>query len=549
MIKEKLFLGISLGFNSSACLYSNVRGLLKCVSQERFNRIKNTKEIPIYAIKFCIEGLSEIEDVCISHYEHITTQYFEKYLPNYDYKGETWEDYLRNMINDLGTSFKDIFRIPHHKAHQYSGFGFHPIEDEYYLVSSDGFGDGYSAQIYEEFKSGINIIDYYVSGRNLGQSIGLMYQFVTGALGFKEHEHEGKITGLAAHGKPIYLDNLCSLYDTSDESNIKYIGEITAEDKIQSKDSPIIDFDVFLSLKRNVYAIVTDLLESGAEPKDIASSVQEFAEKFTLKWLEKCCTTKKAVYLSGGLFANVKLNQRIKDSGLFTQVYVCPAMGDEGTCVGACIYHLGKPKIDGKFMNVFGGVTPLSLNQDNLNEDDLIDKMIDMIASNKVVCYVSDKMEFGPRALCHRTIFCDATDPSINDRLNKRLGRTEFMPFAPVCAEEFANDLFKNFNGGEITSKFMTITFDGTDEFCNTYKGVCHIDGTARPQCVNKHEMPFTHKLLMKYYEKTGKKCLINTSYNLHGEPIIDSTENAIKSFNKGKLDMLVINNSIYKEV
>lgn len=538
-MKEKLFLGISLGFNSSACLYSSTKGLLKCISEERINRIKNTKEIPIDAIKYCLKDIDKINDICISHYENITYEYFNRYS-NLDFTDLSWKECVDKIMKLLDVTYDDIYRIDHHMAHAYSPFGFYPIEDHYYLISSDGFGDGYSAQILDEEET---IID----AKKLNQSIGLIYQFVTGALGFKEHEHEGKITGLAAHGKPIYLDDLCSLYDVTDKTNIKYIGEVTDED--YNTPSQIIDFADFLSIKRNIYKLIKDLIANGAEMKDIACSVQEFAEVFTIAWLKSRCLIKKSVYLSGGLFANVKLNQRIKDSGIFENVYVCPAMGDEGTCVGACIAY-SHLKIDGKFLNVFGGLSPKNYDQYEYHYDDkLIDIIIDDIINNKVVCLVRGNMEFGPRALCHRTILCDATDPTINDTLNHRLGRTEFMPFAPVCAEEFANDLFKNFKHGEYASKFMTMTFDGTDEFVTIYKGVAHVDGTARPQCVNKKEMPFMHRLLMRYYSRTGKKCLINTSYNLHGEPIIDNSSNAIKSFIIGKLDTLIINNGVYYEI
>lgn len=537
---EKFYLGISLGFNSSACLYSDKRGLLRCISQERINRIKNTKEIPIDAIRFCLSGIREIEDICVSHYENMGTEYFKKYS-DFNFTGWTWYDCILSIMRSLHVEYNKIVRINHHEAHAYSPFGFYPIEKKYYLISSDGFGDGHSAQIRDED-------DNVISSRTMGQSIGLVYQFVTGALGFKEHEHEGKITGLAAHGKPIYLKDLESLFDVSNPSNIKYKGIITDED--MNVDTRIIDFPVFLSMKRNIYEVVKTLMAKGAEMKDVAASVQQFAEHYTLEWIKSNCDIKKAVYLSGGLFANVKLNQRIKDSGLFTNVYVCPAMGDEGTCVGACIRHTNS-KIDGKFLNVFGG-NGVENNTVNTNieiplieNDELIDLICDRLAEKKAVCLVRGDMEFGPRALCHRTILFDPTDSEINDTLNHRLGRTEFMPFAPVCAEEFAEDLFKNFKGGELASKFMTMTFDGTDEFCEKYHGVCHVDGTARPQCVNKDEMPFMHKLLMKYYEKTGNKCLINTSYNLHGEPIINDHLHALSSFVIARLDTLILNNEV----
>lgn len=563
---ERIILGISLGFNSSACIMSDERGLIAAISEERLNNKKNTKDIPLKAIAKCLEiaKCNEIDRIAISHYEHITNEYFNEHWPIDEYRDSHWDLKLVYYIQSLGVKVNNILcdRVEHHLAHQLSALAIYGVPkdfEEHYLISSDGFGDGSSGEI---FYHGI-----YLDVVELRNSIALVYQFVTGALGFKEHQHEGKITGLAAYGQPKYLENIENLFDIINEHNglnFKYTNEneLDSEECRAYLESNIIDFDDFLRLKKTVYKLVNDLISEGATREDIAASVQEFAEKYTLLWLERYCENHNAnAYLSGGLFANVKINQRIKDSGLFKNVFVTPPMGDEGTCLGAALCVLGLenyPKVKTMYNNTTSGsnvsmvldsVLDVIINTDYKVEtyakEDLVNVVAKNLSEDKIVCLVRDNMEFGPRALCHRSILYNATKKETNDSLNKRLSRSEFMPFAPVCRREVAEDLFKNLEGGEITAKFMTMTFDGTDEFINTYKAVAHIDGTARPQIIDYSDDNFMWKVLEQYENLTNLKCIVNTSFNLHEYPIVENVEMAIKSFIKADLDVLVIENVV----
>ncbi len=562
---ENIYLGISLGFNASACVVSDQRGLLAAVSQERMSGEKNTKEVPFDAMLECIRlaNVSVVDKICISHYEKITEKYFVRYSKHKLY-GNRWEDYIFNFLasNNVHVVSNDIARVNHHVAHQYSTFGFYgyPENDNYYMISSDGFGDGLSAKITHS-KDGV------VSTVKLENSVALVYQFVTGALGFKEHQHEGKITGLAAYGKPIYLLDFLNCYTTcEDENGLSFENKeyLSRPEMTQVLESAIIDFDKFLLLKKTIYNLVADLMIDGAKREDIAASVQEFAEKITLDWIRKYCTKGGNAYLSGGLFANVKINQRIKDMGIFDEVYVCPAMGDEGTAVGAAIFTSEwRGHISNYSKRVISG-SEVDHNTYNFIKDYLeqnalwgykvsvttnpIADIVERLSDNKIVCLMRDKMEFGPRALCHRSILYNCDTKETNDWLNKKLSRTEFMPFAPVCREEVADDLFKNLDGGRTTAKFMTMTFDCKDEFVKDYPAACHIDNTARPQIVSNRDDEFMWEVLKGYQDKTGKKALINTSFNLHNWPIIRTAEVGLKSWITSDTDCLVIGNVIVEK-
>lgn len=552
MNNEKFYLGISLGFNSSACVFSSERGLIAAISQERLNGEKNTKELPFDAMIECVKlaGTDVIDSIAISHYENITDYYFKRYGSRYKLTFNGWEDAILSYLRARSITVRDnrITRVNHHEAHALSTFGFYGIPTRnFYTITCDGFGDGLSARI----KFGQDVIDTMP----LKDSIALVYQFVTGALGFKEHQHEGKITGLAAFGKPIYLDDFNDI-----DININTV-ELTDVERESVETSQIIDFADFLKLKKYVYRMVEQLIAIGAKREDIAASVQEYAEIRTCEWVHKNCLVKGAnAYLAGGLFANVKINQRIKDLGIFNEVYVCPAMGDEGTAVGAAIYvatmsddcifdevrnkvNVGtKPNVE----NVLKAFNDECENKSNYvirYLDNSIDYIAKKLADNKIVCLKRDRMEFGPRALCHTSILYNADSRETNDWLNKKLSRTEFMPFAPVCREEVADDLFINLDGGRTSAKYMTMTFDCTPEFAENYKAACHIDNTARPQIVSKEDDVYMWEILRKYQILTGKKAMINTSFNLHNNPIIESVETAVSSWLKSDTDVLVIEN------
>lgn len=557
-------LGISLGYNSSACIINDDGTLLYAASEERFTNIKNCKKFPILAIQNGIKFLnikpSEINECFYSHYQDYDI--YDLYRHTYSINNVIEHRYERCVNKSKENKFEksfieqhlymlgiecDINRVSHHKAHAYSSYALFENTDNSLYIVMDGFGDGVSISAYKLGQRGlVNIYKLPMS-----YSIALLYQFVTGALGFKEHQHEGKITGLASFGEPIYLNDLKELFESFSE----------LENECE-KYSPIIDFGIFVKMKQLVYSYVIDLLNNSNDEfetkKNIAASVQEFTEDYVIEIIKEIIYISGYdncnVYLSGGLFANVKLNQRIHEYiDCIDNIFVTPCMGDEGTCIGAVMSEMYPFKCVNKISNKTMRIgTNDTITEEFISKDtnyiyiDDIDELAKDVAkelsNNRIVCLFDGRMEFGPRALIGRSILYNCKDVNSNKWLNEQLGRTEFMPFAPFCKEENAKDLFYNIEGKEAALKNMTITVNCKEYFIKNCPAACHIDNTARPQVINKRELPIAWKILDEYEQITGEKALINTSFNLHNFPIIESVGNAIYSWVTSNTHCLYIN-------
>lgn len=603
MKKEEYFLGFSLGFNASAALLSNKRGIVAAISQERLTGVKNTKEIPFDALVKCckIAGVKEVQSLCFSHYQRLTWEELKRYAGrnyvelvfDYNTDGKSFYDLFEAVLNNNGIKVveRELKRMNHHESHAASAYAVYGRRDKYISFTSDGFGDGLSARIVVNSGSG-DIVKREIP---LVDSVALVYQFVTGALGYKMHQHEGKITGLAAYGNPKYIDRFeelhknNSIYNPIDKNKLLLL-EKDEEFEMYNKSKDVIDgFNWFCRLKKTIFSLVEKILdEDGDDLKttkaDIAATVQLYAEERTVSQLDEVLLTnvdcKKefknlqsvTCYLAGGLFANVKINQKIQETFGFRETLVSPPMGDEGTAAGAAYLRMEISNERCVPENLYNGVcsgTDMVFDENDANK--LYDKLVDLsggidscnfefkyfqdkedqakviaslLCENKIVCLCSGKMEYGPRALCHRSILYDCTDSSTNDWLNEQLGRTEFMPFAPVCLEEDAYSLFENYKMMKSdTLRFMTMTLKGTEEFCSNYPAAAHIDGTARPQVLCDGDDEFMKMILSEYKEQSGKKVLINTSFNLHNYPIIESADVAVDSWLASNTDVLVINN------
>jgi carbamoyltransferase len=236
-------------------------------------------------------------------------------------------------------------------------------------------------------------------------------------------------------------------------------------------------------------------------------------------------------------------------------MYVFPHMGDGGLALGATLAYL-KPS-PFRFKNLYFGPEysnaeiKKELERNNLKYTfykDMETEIAKLLAKGKVVARFKGAMEFGPRALGNRSILYQPTDVSVNDWLNTKLKRTEFMPFAPTVLEEHAEKCFKNMKGAEYTAKFMTITFDCTNWMKKNCPGVVHVDGTARPQILSKKDnLPF-YKIIDNYRKLTGIPCVINTSFNMHEEPIVCSPHDAIRAFKDSRLNFLALENFLVRQ-
>ena len=431
----------------------------------------------------------------------------------------------KQSLRKLGLRQK-VYFLDHHYSHLASAFytsGF----DKALVFSLDFSGDNKSGMVGVGSKNKIDVVE----ALDAQNSVGCFYGFITKGLGFKLNRHEGKIVGLAAYGDPEKLYSLFSKFIRHSKSRIIVKNRyqlLALAEKLKDKEA------------KNVAAAAQKLLEEVT-----ASLVRFFVEKHQIYDL----------VLTGGVFANVKLNQRIKEIKGVRNLWVFPNMGDGGLAAGAALefYHrLNKNTRNYRLQHVY-------LGSDYSNEQiekelqrsgvdyiyhQNIEKIIaQLVSQGKVVARFNGAMEYGPRALGNRSIIYEAKDPSVNKWLNERLKRTEFMPFAPATLFEDRGKCYKNTGCAEHSAEFMTITFDCTDFMKKNSPAAVHVDGTARPQLVKKEINLSFYKIIREYKKIAKIPTLINTSFNMHEEPIVCSPYDAIRSFQQGNLDYLAIGN------
>ena len=374
-------------------------------------------------------------------------------------------------------------------------------------------------------------------------SIGHFYSAITVSLGFKAVRHEGKITGLAAFGNPN--KKLLKKYK-------KLIWFNSKKGSIYSSLFTGTAYGPYPWANFKVYIDKIKIVGSPYSREDVAATAQFHLERvvreFVSYWVKK--TGIKEVQLSGGVFANVKLNQKIANIKTIKSLIVHPGMSDCGISLGAALYvNAKKPKINQK--NYYLGP------HKSKDIDEMILKyrikaykpknisqiVATKLAEKKIVARYSSSSEYGPRALGNRSILFHAGDPKVNKFLNKKLSRTEFMPFAPVTIIDDIEKSYvipKNTDISE-SMKYMTITVNCTKYMKKYCPAVVHIDGTARPQIISNDQNSAYYKVLKNYKKITGIGTLINTSFNIHEEPIVETPKDAIRAFILSDLDFLIL--------
>lgn len=436
------------------------------------------------------------------------------------------EQQLMSGLAALGLDGK-VRRMDHHLSHAANAFLTSGYERAL-CITLDGYGSGLAGSVSEGHDGKIKRLH----GISFPNSLGSLYEHVTSSLGFKPSRHEGKIVGLASYGDPkILSDALLS--------------------RIWQKDG-----DFKIAGANSVY--FSRYLASKFPKIDVAAAYQHVLEvvatNFVRYWVEK--TGIDTVVLSGGVTANVKLNQRIFEIESVKHIFVYPNMGDGGCGTGAALYYSWPGGTRESYRNVYFGPDysdqhiAKALGDAGLSFEtpqNYAATVAKLIHEGKVVARFNGRMEYGPRSLGNRSIMYHAREPEVNQWLNKRLGRTEFMPFAPVSTFESRERLYHNIKGAEHTAEFMTITFDCTEEMRRECPAAVHVDGTARPQLVKREENPGYHDILTEYEKLSGIPCLINTSFNMHEEPIVCSPEDAVRAFLDGGLDYLAIGSFLVK--
>ena len=432
-----------------------------------------------------------------------------------------WQEDLETSLQELGIKDK-LKRIEHHLSHSANAYYTSGYSDAL-IVTLDGYGSGLAGSVSVGRAGKIERLH----GVEFPHSLGTFYESVTSGLGFQPSRHEGKIVGLAAYGDPdILKDVLLTRFDV-EPGNFR------------------------IRESNNLY--FARMLSSQFPKIDVAAAYQHVLERVATMYVSHYLkqTGLKKLVLSGGVVANVKLNQRLREIPGVEAVFIHPNLGDGGCGTGAALLEFaGSPVLGEPIANVFLGP---SFTDDQIGEalakaslvstryTPVEPKIASLIAAGKVVARFDGRMEYGPRALGNRSILYHAMEPAVNQWLNQRLGRTEFMPFAPATLMEHRHDCYRNIEGCEHTATFMTMTFDCTDKMKQTSPAAVHVDGTARPQLVSAESNPSFYKILKEYHALTGLPSVINTSVNMHEEPIVCTPDDAIRAFLQGNLDYLAI--------
>lgn len=440
---------------------------------------------------------------------------------------------IRRLLRDELDVRCQIRFVDHHFAHVCSAYFTSGFRDAL-AVSVDGGGDAKSALVYAVRDGRFE----YLTEASAYNSLGNYYAYVTHLCGFKAMKHEGKITGLAAYGEPKYLPLLREFIDEQD-------GQILNRGGVAH----------FAAIRA---------LESRLPPdwtrEDLAASVQQHFEDVTRRYVGHWARQAgmRDVALAGGVFANVRVNEEVHCLPEVGRVFVHPHMGDGGLAAGAALaacvpgvldrtmvackepletVYLG-PSLEEK--EIEAALAEAGLQPEALTEP-MEERVAQLLTEGYVVARADGRMEYGPRALGNRTIMYHPTDRGVNDWLNKNLHRTEFMPFAPSTLYGEARRCYEEVAGGEHTAEFMTITFHCTPWMRERMLGVVHVDGTARPHLVREDRNPGFYRIIKAFHRRTGLPAIINTSFNMHEEPIVCSAADCVRAFLDGELEFLAI--------
>jgi carbamoyltransferase len=412
--------------------------------------------------------------------------------------------------------------VDHHEAHAaaactLSGY------DEALCVTADGMGDGHSLTVSHYARSGAPRRVWAVPSRD---SFGLFFEILTEAFGFVPCRDEGKLTGLAALGDPARIT--LPVPFALEQGQLRYTGPHG----------------------RAGVAWARDTLLAAHSREDVAAWAQRILEdiivSITRDHLRKSGLRRLA--LAGGVFANVKLNQRLHELPETDAIFICPNMGDGGLSLGALASRgqVTPLKIDHVF---FGdGFTEAEL-EAALREKGLAfdrpgsveTRTAELLADGKIVARFDGRMEWGPRALGNRSILAPACDPAVPDRLNEQLKRSDFMPFAPALPAEDGDLYVAGAEPARHAAEFMTVCFRCTPLMAERYPSVVHVDGTARAQFVRPGANPGFHRILTEYRARTGGGVMLNTSFNMHEEPIVRTPQEAVNAFLEAGLDALAL--------
>ena len=551
-------LGVAFLADAAAAVLKDGQ-LVSAVSEERLNRIKLWHGIPHQAIQEALRlaglQLSDI-DLIATHGAGPSEPDLEPFLEKERaiLQSDLTPEQRRMQLSQIRSRLehermvmgtrtpkyldkiralgKPVLIFGHHEAHAasaYYGSGW----DNCLILTADGWGEDGSSSLWRGEQGAIT----FLQRSHTFDSLGYFYGSITKALGFIPHRHEGKVLGLAAYEKnPKSYAAIRGMVDYNPELK-RFVGRLEKGLYAPRFENP--------ALKEFV---------SRFPREDVAAAAQKTLEEVVCACVADQNGAGPRLAVAGGIFANVKLNQRLAELPNVKELFVFPNMGDGGLSIGAAwlAYVQKTGRRPESLKSLYLGPEPAEaeiaaeLKKSGLSFQHLPgtieEKIAELLAQGHIVARFSGRMEFGPRALGNRSILCQATDPGINDRLNHQLHRSEFMPFAPATLAEHAQEFYIGLTPGRMPARHMTMTFDCTPRMKTEAPAAVHVDGTARPQVVSQEDNPQFHRILKEYHRLTGRASLINTSYNMHEEPIVCTVSDAIRAFLDSRLPYLAVN-------
>ena len=451
--------------------------------------------------------------------------------------GKNVSNFFKQIIASfLGVEQEKIIHMEHDWCHAaYALYGSPIRDDNTLIVTADAWGDDLSGtlSVYSKEKGQIERVKEY---NHKDFQLARIYRYTTLVLKMLANEHEYKVMGLASYYNGPIIEKVEKVFDKMLQSD--------GLEFIFNKDI----LDIYDYLKNNLKNFRFD---------HIAAGLQSFTEKILVNWFSNAISryNAKSVVFSGGVSMNVKANMKISQIPKIEKFFVCGAGTDETLPIGAC-YHWAemngiKPKpLDTLYLGsnaVYDEKDISSLAQYTVKKFNSEEQILEQILENKIVAVCRGKMEMGQRALGNRRIIADPRTRSNVEKINNSIKKRDFwMPFAPIILEEYQDLLIEN--PKKIDSPFMTIAFE-TKDGKNKFPAAVHqADGTARAQLLKKEQNPILWNLIFKFYEKTGIPALLNTSFNLHGEPIVRTIQDALRVFEKSELEVLWLDGHIIEK-
>jgi len=580
-MSNKSIIGVSWSHPSGACLIENNK-VKVAVSEERFTRCKNETSFPWKSIEYCksqasndiqhvafaenfvsyhaqllqktkfsvrdmlfeqkeywypkmYKGIEQDEAVVLKKFQ-VNKQYPVGYWDQYDEnKAQTFnKDRLKFCSDLLQIPSENVSTVEHHKCHVMYGYGSSPfVGKECLVITIDGSGDGRS--------STVSIVDLNGNLKEIlsskASTIGRVYSYTTLILGMKRNEHEYKVMGLAPYAKEKYYNEVVEIFN-----NILSVEGLDFVSKDPLK-------DMYFDLK--------DRLE-GYRFDNIAGAVQSWIEDVLVTWVDNLIshTGIRNIVISGGVSMNVKAMGRISKLESVNDLFIAGSSSDDSLCVGAGMsLSLELNKQITKCENLYLGPNVENLDKIikialNNNELDIIkncnnNMIAKFLSKGKVIARCVGRSEFGQRSLGNRSILADPTVNGVVEKINQTIKQRDFwMPFAPVVLDSYSDKYLHNTK--KLQSPHMTIGFDTTNEGYESMKYACHpADKTARAQILTEEHNPDFYDLLVCFSKQTGRGALLNTSFNLHGYPIVNNAIDAFDVFQKGRLDGLILEDTL----